>query len=68
MAIRNQLKVDLKANLNKDLAEQIEKLIDDHVALVAAHNALLAQLDLDAGVTDTDYEANHEVTATLDVD
>jgi len=38
------------------------KLGDVVADLVAKHNALLAKLDLDAGVTDTNYKALHAVT------
>lgn len=38
------------------------KLGDVLTDLVAKHNALLAKLDLDAGVTDTNYTAQLKVT------
>jgi hypothetical protein len=48
-------------------ASDVVAVIEDLVALVNetrdAHNALLAQLDADAGVTDTNYVATHTVAA-----
>lgn len=66
--MRKQLEVDIKGCLNKDLADQLKKALEDLDALQTAYNALLAKLDLDAGVTDTDYVATNGVTATLDID
>ena len=69
--MRNQLEVDIKANNNKDLAAVVKDMLEKFDTLQAKIdadrvliNALLAQLDADAGVTDTDYVANH----TVDVD
>ena len=69
--MRKQLEVDIKANTNKDLATVFKDLMEKYNTLLAKIdadrvliNALLAQLDADAGVTDTDYVANH----TVDVD
>lgn len=52
--MKKQLEHDLKGCLNRDLAAVVKDLMEKY-------NALLAQLDLDATVTDTDYEANHAI-------
>lgn len=52
-----------------ELAQKIDDLMTLVNALKASNAALHAQLDLDAGVTDADYAANHDVTlddVTLD--
>ena len=46
-----------------DLATALRDMADDLAALRTAHNALLAKLDADAGVTDTNYAALHTVAA-----
>lgn len=43
--------------------EEYNKLVDDLETLRAAFSAVLAKLDLDAGVTDTNYASLHDVTA-----
>lgn len=47
------------------LAEILRDGITDHEALVTAFVALLAKLDADAGVTDTDYESGLTPAARL---
>ena len=66
-----QLESDLKANLNKEAYDVVKDLMEKYNTLLAKVDAdhvlinlLLAQLDADAGVTDTDYAAN----STVDVD
>lgn len=44
----------------KTAAEDLATLANE---LRVTHNALLAKLDADAGVTDTDYAASNSVTA-----
>lgn len=66
--MRNQLKVDLKANLNKDAAATIQDLLEKHNALVAEYDALLAKLDADAGVTDADYVSTLASAAEVSID
>ena len=44
------------------LRRALESVTNDLTNLAAKHNALLAKLDLDAGVTDTNYAALHSVT------
>lgn len=46
-----------------DLAKILRSMIDDMNALRTAHNALIAKLDLDAGVTDANYTALTAVPA-----
>ena len=44
----------------------METLLND---MKAKHNAVNAQLDADAGVTDDDYASNHDITlADIDLD
>lgn len=69
--MKSKLIQDVKANLNKELAVEVQKMMDNYNALLikvdadrVLINALLAKLDLDAGVTDTDYAS----TGTVDVD
>jgi len=45
------------------LRTQFNALVADNAALRAAIVAITAQLDLDAGVTDTDYAANNDPAA-----
>ena len=47
----------------RELSAIIMSLRGDVVAVSAALNAVLAKLDADAGVTDTNYLALHEVQA-----
>lgn len=44
--------------------DPIRELMEQHNNLVDKFNALLAQLDADAGVSGTNYEATHEVAST----
>lgn len=44
------------------LRRALESVTNDLTNLAAKHNALLAKLDADAGVTDTNYAALHSVT------
>ncbi len=58
-------KQTIKDRLNKksspnDKAIKLGDLLDD---LITKHNALLAKLDADAGVTDTNYTATLAVAA-----
>lgn len=75
------LEQSIKANLNKELAEEVIKLLNNYQSLLAkidadmTHvNAVLAKLDADAGVTDTDYasgntvDVNYESTLKLKLD
>ena len=56
--MRNQLKVDLKANLNKDLAETLEAALEAINIIDAKVEALIAQLEADkADITTTDFAA-----------
>lgn len=43
----------------------LRDIADDLAALRTAHNAAMAKLDADAGVTDTNYAALHTVAAML---
>ncbi len=60
---------DLVTDLNalKDLANDLKAKYNAAVTLInelkTDHNALLAKLDLDAGVTDTNYAALHTTSA-----
>ena len=57
-------KQTLKTRLNKvSPTEKLIKLGDLLDDLITQHNALLAKLDLDAGVTDTNYAATLSVKA-----
>lgn len=57
-------KTTLKTRLNKsNPTNKVVKLGDVLDDLITKHNALLAKLDADAGVTDTNYTALHAVTA-----
>ncbi len=52
-----------QAQLNRmNPAAADAKLGDVLADLIAKHNALLAKLDADVGVTDTNYTALHKVT------
>lgn len=46
---------------NTEIRALLAAVQADLEALRAKHNALLAKLDLDAGVTDTNYAAQHAV-------
>lgn len=50
------------------LGDIVGDLLTAHNALVVKHNALLAKLDLDAGVTDTNYNALLTASASTVVD
>ena len=50
-------------NLVRDLVIQHNKLVDDLETLRAKYAAALAKLDLDGGVTDTDYVSTQTVLA-----
>ena len=54
--MRKQLKNDIKANCNKDLAAQLEDLMEKF-------NTLLAKIDADSADTggDSDYESTHKI-------
>ena len=59
--MRNQLTVDLKANLNKDAAETVIDLLEKHNALVAQVEALIALLEADkADISSTDFAGESE--------
>ena len=59
--MRNQLKVDLKANLNKDAAATIQDLLEKHNALAQQVEALIALLEADkADISSTDFAAESE--------
>ena len=47
----------------EELRPLFDALVDDLTALRAAIVAITAQLDADAGVTDTDYAANNDPAA-----
>lgn len=51
------------SNGETDLAAVLRDVIDDLNDLRSKHNALLAKLDADGGVTDTNYAALHTVAA-----
>jgi hypothetical protein len=55
-----------QARINKISKEKVGDVLADliaaHNALATKYNALLAKLDADAGVTDTNYVANVGVT------
>lgn len=66
--MRKQLEVDIKGCLNKDLADQIKKALEDLDALQTAYNSLVAQLEADkADISSTDF-ASEAVTPTIDID
>ncbi len=46
-----------------DLKSALQSAVDDLAALRAAVVSITAQLDADAGVTDTDYAANNDPVA-----
>lgn len=50
------------ANGNEDLARFLEGVKNDLLALEAAVEGVTAQLDADAGVTDTDYASSNNPT------
>ena len=54
----------LRRTLEVSLANRkaADDLLDAIVELQSCYNALLAKLDADAGVVDTDYESSLEVT------
>ena len=59
--MRNQLTVDLKANLNKDAAETVIDLLEKHNALAAQVEALIALLEADkADISSTDFAGESE--------
>lgn len=45
------------------LGTAVQELIDAYNAMATKYNALLAKLDADAGVTDTNYVATQGVSA-----
>lgn len=55
-------KATLKSRLNKGSPNAAEVKLGDLLdELITKHNALLAKLDADAGVTDTNYVATQSV-------
>ena len=54
------LQGDLVLYLN-NVQDLINELQDDHDTVTASIEAILAKLDGDAGITDTDYAALHEI-------
>lgn len=54
----------MPANAKVKAGDVMAELIAQVNALTTKHNALLAKLDADAGVTDTNYAATNAVTAT----
>ena len=44
-----------------EVAVRVRLLLEEHRALTINFNLLLAKLDLDAGVTDADYESTLEI-------
>ena len=50
-------------SVERQLIIEVNKIIDDLETLRAAVVLIAAQLDDDAGVTDTDYEANADLAA-----
>lgn len=63
-----QHRAKLRAILRSALASKrgANELLDAVIELQAQHNALLAKLDLDAGVTDANYNALLAVTPIED--
>jgi hypothetical protein len=63
-----QHRAKLRAILRSALASKrgANELLDAVLELQAQHNALLAKLDADVGVTDTDYEATLAVAPIED--
>ncbi len=59
--MRNQLTVDLNANLNKDAATTIIDLLEKHNSLAAQVEALIALLEADkADISSTDFAGESE--------
>lgn len=66
-AMKGSAEYDLRLEHNK-LADDIETVRTGLAALAASFNLVLAKLDLDAGVTDTNYASLRAVvTTTYDV-
>lgn len=64
--MRKQLEVDIKGNLNRDLADTVKALLEGYNSLVDDYNALVAQLEADkADISSTDFAA---LASTADVD
>lgn len=60
---QDQLNRCMPAAADVKLGNLLAELIARNNALTSAFNAVLAKLDDDAGVTDTNYEATHAVSA-----
>lgn len=65
---RGQHKAKLRAILRSSLASKrgADELLNAVIELQAQMNALLAKLDADTGVTDTDYESTLATTPIVD--
>ena len=64
-SVKDQLNRCMPAAGKAKLGNVLTDLITQHNALVVKFNALLAKLDADGGVTDTNYAATEGVTATV---